>query len=263
MPAIKPYEVPRTVKSADRVLRVFEVFYERQRPLTVTQIAEAADMPQSSASVLLQSLKTSGYLVYLKDHRAYMPSMRLPMIAGWIEKARFPSSELFKAMQTLNDRFEHLVLVAVRNELCYEALSTLPALTHLRFEVRPRELRPLSRTTVGHTLLSVYDDDYVGRLLRRANSLETDENDYVNVSEVQEKVREIRRKGYGYSEDYAVQGVGVISIAIKQPQVEETLALGIVGPVHQVREQVSEAVEQMRMLVRTMGRQSGLQHGLT
>jgi len=50
------------VKSAKRVLEIFEFFAERKRPASVGDVVEALGYPQSSTSALLKSLVQLRYL---------------------------------------------------------------------------------------------------------------------------------------------------------------------------------------------------------
>ena len=50
------------VKSAVRVVRVFELFEAERRALSVQDIVDALGMPQSSISSLLKTLVNEGYL---------------------------------------------------------------------------------------------------------------------------------------------------------------------------------------------------------
>ena len=70
----------RTVKSARRVLEVLELFAERRGPLTVGEVAAALAYPQSSASVLLQSLVALGYLVHDRGQRTFLPTLRVAFL---------------------------------------------------------------------------------------------------------------------------------------------------------------------------------------
>ena len=53
---------PSVVKSAHRVLRIFEYFDEIERPAAMTEIARRLNYPPSSTSALLKSLVELGYL---------------------------------------------------------------------------------------------------------------------------------------------------------------------------------------------------------
>ena len=46
---------PAMVKSAIRILRIFEVFAESKRPVRISELAEELEIPQSSASVLART----------------------------------------------------------------------------------------------------------------------------------------------------------------------------------------------------------------
>jgi len=255
MPAIRPYETRAGIKSAERAMRVFEVFFERRCPLKVTDIGRALDMPQSSTSLLLKALADQGYLIYHAETRKYFPSVRLSMISGWIADARFPDAGIYQQMQELSERYGQTVALCVRKDLYYEILSVIPARTSLRYEMKPRELRPLARTTIGQLLLSAHDDGYIGRLLRRTNSLEPDLAGKVVLDDAIRQIGEWRKRQLAYSESHAVQGVSVLAVLLRQPRVEENLALALVGPIEQVRlirEEAEEALLSVREKIAKM-----------
>ncbi|MSQ20016.1 MAG: hypothetical protein EXR39_10780 [Betaproteobacteria bacterium] len=72
------------VKSAARVLEVFEYFARRRTPATVGEVCNALGYPQSSTSVLLKSMFTLGYLSYDQGSRRYSPSVKVAMLGEWI-----------------------------------------------------------------------------------------------------------------------------------------------------------------------------------
>jgi DNA-binding IclR family transcriptional regulator len=222
-------------------MQVFEVFFERRCPLKVTEICRALELPQSSTSLLLKALTDQGYLIYNTGSRKYFPSMRLSMISAWIANAQFPEAGIYRHMQELSECFGQTVALCIRKDLYYEILSVIPALTSLRYEMKPRELRPLARTTVGHLLLTAHDDGYIGRLLRRTNSLEPDRRQLVVVEDALRSIRQWRKRGLAYSESHAVEGVSVLAIILRQPRIEENLALALIGPIEQFRRIKEEA----------------------
>lgn len=72
------------VKSAARVLEVFEFFAGRKTPATVGEVCASLRYPQSSTSVLLKSLLTLGYLSYDGNTRRYAPSEKVARLGNWI-----------------------------------------------------------------------------------------------------------------------------------------------------------------------------------
>jgi len=80
------------VKSAARVLEVFEYFAGRKTPATVGEVCSALGYPQSSTSVLLKSLLTLGYLSYDQSSRRYAPSVKVASLSEWIPEHLHPDS---------------------------------------------------------------------------------------------------------------------------------------------------------------------------
>jgi DNA-binding IclR family transcriptional regulator len=72
------------VKSVARVLRILAIFDDVQRGMRVGEIAERAGYPQSSTSVLLQSLTKLGYLEFDPIDRSYIPTMQVALLGSWI-----------------------------------------------------------------------------------------------------------------------------------------------------------------------------------
>ena len=81
------------VKSAARVLEVFEYFAGRRTPATVGEVCNALGYPQSSTSVLLKSLLTLGYLSYDQGSRRYSPSVKVATLGEWIPEELQPDAE--------------------------------------------------------------------------------------------------------------------------------------------------------------------------
>lgn len=70
------------VKSAGRVLQIFEIFAQNKRAMRITEIAEKLEIPQSSASLLVKTLMQNGYLDYSARGRSVQPTMRLTLLGS-------------------------------------------------------------------------------------------------------------------------------------------------------------------------------------
>jgi DNA-binding IclR family transcriptional regulator len=81
------------VKSAGRVLEIFEFFAHRYGPATVSEVAAALGFPLSSTSVLLKSLLALGYLEYEPRAREYQPTIRFAVLGTWIFERLFADEE--------------------------------------------------------------------------------------------------------------------------------------------------------------------------
>ena len=66
----------KKIKSADRVLDIFEMFNEGCNGVSVMDVVRALDLPQSSTSELLSSLVRRGYLTRKRGERKFRPTSR-------------------------------------------------------------------------------------------------------------------------------------------------------------------------------------------
>src|SRR5258705_11049422 len=81
---LRSIKTARSIKSAERTLRLFELFSRRQERLTVSDVARGLDIPQPSASMLLTNLAALGYLEYDRFDRSYAPTIRVVLLGSWI-----------------------------------------------------------------------------------------------------------------------------------------------------------------------------------
>ena len=75
-------QVAGVVKSARRVLEIFELFAEVQQSLTLTEIARRLNYPAPSALALLKSLQALDYMAFDPAGKTYSPTMRVAMLGG-------------------------------------------------------------------------------------------------------------------------------------------------------------------------------------
>src|SRR5690606_3160171 len=85
LPGQKGGDVNGQVKSALRVLELFELFAERQTPLRLGEIVQLTGHPQSSVAALLATLAQAGYLTHDRKARHYLPSAKLAQIGMWLQ----------------------------------------------------------------------------------------------------------------------------------------------------------------------------------
>ena len=72
------------VKSAERVLAIFEVFEAERRPLRISELVSRLEIPQSSTSTLMKTLVARGLVEFDPDHRTFKPTVRLAFLGNWV-----------------------------------------------------------------------------------------------------------------------------------------------------------------------------------
>ncbi len=230
------------VKSAKRVLEIFEYFAERQRPASVGDVVEALGYPQSSTSALLKSLVQLRYLDYDRETRRFQPTMRVAFLGGWVHDQLFSDNSLLRLLDDLYRATGHTILVGMQNDI-YVQYVHLIQVQEKDWYIKPGSLRPLCRAAVGRVLLSRKPDVEVLGLVRRINAEERDPEKRVRPSELLEELDRVRRQGYAYTEGTVIPTSGVIAMELPTPPSQPPMAIGIGCEIARLRDEREKIVD--------------------
>lgn len=222
----------KTVKSAVRVLAIFEVFEMERRALTISELVERLKIPQSSTSTLMKSLVTKGFVEFDAETRRYRPSVRLAFLGNWVLGATDVIAHIHSLAQTLSARTGETILVGSENGLFMQYLSVIVSPHTVRIALHAWLKRPLHRSGLGLMLLSLKTDAEIGRVVRRYNA-EYAAADGIRFSERQtlQMVEKARRQGWCETANLIVEGAGSLATLLPLPQGQRPLAVGIGAPV--------------------------------
>jgi len=216
------------VKSAVRVLRVFEYFRENPGPARALTIAETLSLAPSSAADLLKTLMAEGYLYFDAAKKTYYPTPRVATLSRWLDESDPYFAALLTLMRRLNREIGCASTLSYRNrftvQFCCIVQSPYTASINL---VEGAQL-PLLETAAGLALLMALRDEEIagiaGAVGRARGEAET------GVASLEE-VRRCRAVGYavkrgGYWEDNC-------GIAIPLPRLpgNARAALCVGGPI--------------------------------
>lgn len=235
------------VKSAKRVLEVFEYFLQLQRPATVNEVMKALGYPQSSTSSLLKSLTKLRYLHYDRYERTYLPTMRIAILGGWLYDKMFSGASLSRIVETLHQESGQSVIIGMQNDIYVQYIHVVqPRNPELPWYLKPGSLRPLCHAAVGRVLLSCKADVEVLALLRRINGEEPDPARRLSATALFSELDLIRDQGYAYTEGTVNPVAGVVAVGIPTPASQPPMAVGIGGQIETIRKNKAHFLELLR-----------------
>lgn len=238
------------IKSARRVLEVFEFCAERRRPISVGELVEVLHYPQSSASALLKSLVKLRYLDYDRIARTYVPTMRVALLGGWVHDQLFSEASLSKVVDTLHECTGQTVMLGMRNESYVRYIYVVQGRdSTVQWYLKPGSLRPLARSAVGKVLLSRETDANVLLLLRRINAEESDAACRVHLPDLLRELARVREDGFAYTEGTVTASAGVIAIELPTPASQPRMAIGIGAAIGVLRDNRGRYLEMLRAAV--------------
>lgn len=220
---IKALDVKK-IKSAKRVLEIFEFFNAERREATVMEIAREYGYPQSSTSELLGCLVELGFLTRDRYRRTYQPTAKVAMLGAWTHPELFRRGHLLTLMDDLAVSLDCSIVLTGCVGLRTEHIETVYGGTELPAAEQPG---PLTRGQLGRLLLSVHDRIAIRKLVHRLNS-EVVEDDRVRCEELLVEVDDIRTQGFVASEGLSEGKGGVVAIRLPGVATSENLALAIV-----------------------------------
>lgn len=218
------------VKSAGRVLQILELFDLLQRPSTVVEIADLLKMPQSSTSMLLQSLTRMGYLYHNPQARTFVPTMSVALLGNWVDRGVVTDGDLLLLMRRLSDATEQAVVLATRNGLFVRYIHVMQATAAARLYVVQGSLRPLAKSGAGYVLLSQMSDGNIRKFLNRINAEAPTERDWIQYSELMREIQQVRHQGYAITSNLVTLGTGIIAMRLPGPGLGDSpLVIGLGG----------------------------------
>ncbi len=221
------------IKSAARVLEIFEYFSERQAPASVGDIARSLGFPQSSTSVLLKSLLSLGYLDYDSQARVYAPTMRIAFLGAWVQQKTLGGNSLTEILERIHEETGELVLLGMQNGVTVQYAHIVESSHPVRMHLKVGTRRPITRAAVGRALLSLQPDAEIRKILRRVNAEEPVAANRIKEADLMKEIEKIRVFGFTETKGSMTPGGGVIATLLDLPE-GPPMGVGVGAPVERL-----------------------------
>jgi IclR family acetate operon transcriptional repressor len=239
------------VKSAARVIQVFEFFDTVRRECPVAEVADHFGWPHSSTSVLMRSLVTLGYLHYESRRRTYMPSMRVALLGDWVHSAMLVHGRLTDMLEQLNRETGETIVLAAQNGLHSQYLRVIQGTNTLRMHLQIGTLRPLLGSGTGRMLLTRMPAEAVVKLVRKFNA-DAAEQERVDPDQLLAQLADDRERGYAVSMNQVTPHATLIAMLLPAGPAERPLAIGVAGLTDRLIANEARYVETMRSHIASM-----------
>ncbi|UZW57355.1 helix-turn-helix domain-containing protein [Sphingobium sp. JS3065] len=233
----------KKIKSADRVLEIFELFNEGRTAVTVMDVARALNAPQSSTSELLGTLVRRGYLSRERGERVFRPTSRVALLGAWVHPALFRNGSLLTMMDNLKETTRLGVALCSRVGI---SLKHVHAVGKVPEELSNGTERHLLHSPFGHVILSTSFSQEVRLLVQRINA-ESEPEDHVRCGDLLERLLEVSKRGI--ASGTVMPGWNGISVLLPRAVGEEQLAVGIIGRTGEIEARHDELVRCLRQAV--------------
>lgn len=206
-----------SVKSADRVLDLFELLARWGRPMSHTELAEQLNIPKSSLTSLLQTLAHRGYLAFAPDRRGYVLGRSILALSGQqsgtrdlVELARPVLEELTRACG------ESSALNLLRGDESVVAATVLGP-HRLVSHMREGDTAPLYATSGGKVLLAFLPQEMREEYLGRVKPTRILPNTLSSTKALRQEIDRVRAANLAQVNEEFTLGIVGLAVPVRSP----------------------------------------------
>ena len=218
MPKIKRPDEERGntdfIESLDRGLRVFELFGGHSRPMTLSDVAKAADLPRATARRILFTLEHRGYVV--GDGKLFALTPQVLALAG----SYMTSNQIVTILQPVLDQISSAaqeissLAVLQGNDVVFVARASPARVFSAGIDLGYR--LPAYCSSVGRAMLGKYANEELTDILEAMTltamtPFTVTHNDSINAAIITD-----REKGYSLVDREAEPGFRSISVPVRR-----------------------------------------------
>ncbi|TCU72660.1 IclR family transcriptional regulator [Bradyrhizobium sp. R2.2-H] len=231
------------VKSADRVLDLFELLAHAGREMSHSEIADTLQIPKSSLSQLLKNLIARGYVEVTVGGRGYRLGEALLRLAQGVGRMRDLAtlSEAFLAELT-SKTGESSALNLLRGDEA-EVVATVLGPHRLVTHMRLGDLAPLYATSGGKAILAHLPSDFQKEYFARVQFERATPKTIHSVKVLRQEIEKIRAKGFAYSLEEWTPGIVGIGVPVLDPAGEPLGAINVAIPASRFDSEVQRKAE--------------------
>jgi len=231
------------VKSAQRILEIFELYAARGEPATLTSIASALKMPKSSCLALLTTLASNGYLYEVRQS-GYYPTRR------WLDKAQAitandPLAEVIRPVLAglREDTGETLIFGKLSdNRILY--IEVVESWQTLRYTAVAGQFKPLHGTASGKAALSALPVVERTALIASLELSKVTSRTITDAAELERDIEQGIARGWHISQGENVADAAAVAVPVLL--MKEVYVLVAAGPLPRMQPRLKAIGEMLR-----------------
>jgi len=247
----------QAVKSANRVLDLFELLGRWGQNLSHTDIAAALKIPKSSLSQLLPNLVDRGYVEFVASTKGYRLGEKLTLLAGEVSQSKNLPEIVRPVLEKITAQTKESsalnVLSGNMSEVVASANSSLRLVSHMR----DGDLAPLHTTSGGKAILAFMPDAMFEEYIKRVKLKPITKNTITSAAELRRQVANIRRDKMAYA--FGEFTIGIVGMAVPifstNGRILGSINIAMPAVRHnpKVRAQIAEALQHAVETVQQLG----------
>lgn len=215
------------VQSIERAFAVLGTLADG--PIGVTEVAERADLPKSTAARMLVSLAREGVVEQVPGDTRYRLGQRLVTLAAGIMPARSLAALARPSLEGLAETVGEAAGLSVTDGHLVHYIEQIDSPNPVSVRDWTGSRIPMHAVSSGQVLLAFSPPTVVQRYLGRPLEPFTDRT-VVTADALLERLRAIRRDGYGWALEEFDEGISSVAAPVADGSGEVVAAVHLHGP---------------------------------
>jgi DNA-binding IclR family transcriptional regulator len=230
------------VKSADRVLDLFELLARRSNGLSHAALADALEIPKSSLTQLLKTVSGRGYVNYSAEDKHYRLGGRFASMARLTSRSLDLITQAQPILEEVTDKTRESSALNVIKGQQAEVVATVSSTQRLVSHMRLGDLAPLYATSGGKIMLAnlpeAQREDYINSVQFEAITANT----VTSKAQLRKQLDLARREGVAFSFEEFTPGIIGLAKAVLTEEGEPLGSINVAMPAVRFSEQLKELI---------------------
>jgi DNA-binding IclR family transcriptional regulator len=199
------------VKSADRVIQIFETVGSYANGVTHGELSKVLSIPKGSLSLLLSNLVERDYLTFDRWSKLYMLGPRLLVLTGrYLSSLDIVSVGRQVVREFVAEINEDTEIVGRKGDqviFLYKEECVHP----LKYSIAIGEIAPLYATSAGKAILAFLPEDEISAYLSSVTLSPITKNSITDPEKLRRELKEVRGHGLAYGREEFHEGICAIA----------------------------------------------------
>ncbi len=231
------------VMSAWRTLRIFEVFAEQQRPLSLTELAAALGIPKSSCHAIVSTLSDHGYLYTLTKPRGLYPTKKLAVLMDRVMAKDTIIQRATPLLEALRDRTQETVILGKLHGRSVLYLEVFESDQAIRYAARQGDRKPLHSSSIGKAMLGTLKESELHDAIAQLDLPAVTEATTTDPKKLFDDIRRAKKRGYYLTQGENVRDVWAVAATVALGG--EHFGIAVAGPQHRMKPMLTVRVREL------------------
>lgn len=218
-----------STRTVERALDILLCFTQDQPTLTLTQIAERADLHKSTVHRLLATLEGKQFVRRDDESGAYRLGIKLVELGFSAHNGTNISDCATPHLQRLSAEHRETVDLAILEGTDVVYLQVIESSQRMKIAAAPGERLPAFCTATGKAFLAYLPDVQVRKVFEQGVCKYT-QNTNLSLDDLYQSLRQVRDQGFAIVEEEFEDGVNAVAAPILDKNRQPIAAVALVGP---------------------------------